>query len=83
MTAFSATEAVTALGSLAQDHRLAVFRLLVQAGDAGMAAGEIAERLDIPNSAPCLSISPISNDRAWSAGRATGAPSSMARTMPR
>ena len=50
MTAFSANEAVTALGSLAQDHRLAVFRLLVQAGDAGMAAGEIAERLDIPNS---------------------------------
>ena len=50
MTAYSAPQAVSALGSLAQDHRLAIFRLLVQAGDAGMAAGDIAERLDIPNS---------------------------------
>jgi DNA-binding transcriptional ArsR family regulator len=50
MAAYSAPQAVSALGSLAQDHRLAIFRLLVQAGDAGMAAGDIAERLDIPNS---------------------------------
>jgi ArsR family transcriptional regulator, arsenate/arsenite/antimonite-responsive transcriptional repressor len=43
-------EAVTALGSLAQEHRLAIFRLLVQAGEAGMPAGAIAEALGIPNS---------------------------------
>ena len=42
--------AVTALGSLAQEHRLAAFRLLVQTGDEGLAAGAIAERLGIPPS---------------------------------
>jgi len=42
--------AVEALGALAQEHRLAVFRLLVQAGGDGLAAGRIAERLAIPSS---------------------------------
>ena len=41
---------VDALSALAQDHRLAAFRLLVQAGQGGMAAGAIAEALDVPNS---------------------------------
>src|SRR6266567_8413139 len=44
------TNAVTALAALAQDNRLDVFRLLVQAGPDGMAAGAIAEALDLaPN----------------------------------
>jgi ArsR family transcriptional regulator len=38
------------LSALAQEHRLALFRLLVQAGEEGLAAGAIAERLGIPNS---------------------------------
>lgn len=42
--------AVDALGALAQEHRLSLFRLLVQAGDEGLAAGAIAERLGVPNS---------------------------------
>lgn len=42
--------AVSALGALAQEHRLSAFRLLVQAGDTGMAAGAVAEALDIPGS---------------------------------
>ena len=42
--------AVSALGALAQEHRLALFRLLVQAGEDGMAAGAIAEALGVPNS---------------------------------
>lgn len=42
--------AVSALGALAQEHRLALFRLLVQAGEAGMSAGSVAEALAIPNS---------------------------------
>jgi len=42
--------AVEALGALAQEHRLALFKLLVQAGDEGLAAGVIAERLGVPNS---------------------------------
>lgn len=45
-----ADSAVTALGALAQEHRLALFRLLVQAGEDGMAAGAIAEALGVPNS---------------------------------
>ena len=47
-------EAAAALGALAQESRLAVFRLLVQRGPRGLAAGEIAERLGIP--APTLSF---------------------------
>ena len=42
--------AVAALSALAQEHRLALFRMLVQAGDDGMAAGALAEALSIPNS---------------------------------
>ena len=42
------TEAVAALAALAQDNRLDVFRLLVQAGPDGMTAGSIAEALDLP-----------------------------------
>jgi ArsR family transcriptional regulator, arsenate/arsenite/antimonite-responsive transcriptional repressor len=44
------TDAVAALAALAQDNRLDVFRLLVQAGPSGMAAGEVADALGIaPN----------------------------------
>jgi ArsR family transcriptional regulator, arsenate/arsenite/antimonite-responsive transcriptional repressor len=42
------SSAVLALGALAQENRLEVFRLLVQAGPDGMAAGDVAERLEIP-----------------------------------
>jgi ArsR family transcriptional regulator, arsenate/arsenite/antimonite-responsive transcriptional repressor len=42
--------AVEALGALAQQHRLSLFRLLVQAGPDGMPAGAIAAALGIPNS---------------------------------
>ncbi len=44
------SDVVAALSALAQDNRLDVFRLLVQAGPAGMAAGEVAARLRLaPN----------------------------------
>ncbi len=43
-------QAVTALGAIAHDHRLAVYRLLVEKGPNGLPAGEIAERLDMPPS---------------------------------
>jgi ArsR family transcriptional regulator, arsenate/arsenite/antimonite-responsive transcriptional repressor len=43
-------DAVAALAALAQDNRLDVFRLLVQAGRQGMAAGGVAQALDLaPN----------------------------------
>ncbi len=42
--------AVSALAALAQDNRLDVFRLLVQAGPAGLPAGQVADALDVaPN----------------------------------
>ncbi len=42
------------LGALAQETRLEAFRLLVQAGPEGIAAGDLATRLDI--SPPALSF---------------------------
>ncbi|MEM8644103.1 MAG: metalloregulator ArsR/SmtB family transcription factor [Pseudomonadota bacterium] len=41
-------EAVDALGGLAQESRLKVFRLLIRAGTEGIAAGEIAKAVGIP-----------------------------------
>src|SRR5579871_4338936 len=44
------TDAIAALAALAQDNRLDVFRLLVQAGPDGMPAGAVAEALGLaPN----------------------------------
>jgi DNA-binding transcriptional ArsR family regulator len=43
-------DAVAALAALAQDNRLDVFRLLVQAGPEGLSAGKVADALDLaPN----------------------------------
>jgi hypothetical protein len=44
------SDAVAALAALAQDSRLDIFRLLVQAGPDGLAAGRVAEALELaPN----------------------------------
>jgi ArsR family transcriptional regulator len=44
------TDAVLALGALAQESRLDVYRLLVQAGPDGMPAGSVSDALDLaPN----------------------------------
>lgn len=40
--------AVEALAALAQESRLSIFRLLVQAGKEGVAAGVLGEKLGIP-----------------------------------
>jgi ArsR family transcriptional regulator, arsenate/arsenite/antimonite-responsive transcriptional repressor len=41
---------ISALAALAQESRLAIFRLLVQAGPEGLPAMQIAEQLGIPPS---------------------------------
>ena len=41
-------KAVDALGALAHGSRLAIFRLLVQAGPGGLSAGVIGEKLELP-----------------------------------
>nr|WP_294501115.1 metalloregulator ArsR/SmtB family transcription factor [uncultured Rhodopila sp.] len=40
-------DAIAALAALAQETRLDIFRLLVQAGPEGLAAGHIGERLNL------------------------------------
>lgn len=52
---------VRALGALAQDHRLAAYRLLVQAGPDGMAAGALADALDIAPSSLSFHIAQLAN----------------------
>lgn len=53
--------AVTALGALAHEGRLAVFRMLVQAGAEGVAAGEIARRLGVPANSLSANLSVLSH----------------------
>ncbi|HYJ29037.1 MAG TPA: metalloregulator ArsR/SmtB family transcription factor [Allosphingosinicella sp.] len=53
-------DAVAALASLAQEHRLALFRLLVQAGGEGLAAGAIATALGVPNSSLSFHLAQLS-----------------------
>lgn len=53
--------AVLALAALAQDSRLEVFRLLVQAGASGMPAGQVGSRLDIPGATLSFHLSQLRN----------------------
>lgn len=52
---------IRALGALAQEHRLAVFRLLVQAGPDGMPAGALAESLGVPASSMSFHLAQLAN----------------------
>lgn len=54
-------DVVTALGALAQEHRLALFRLLVQAGGDGMAAGALSTALDLPASSTSFHLAQLSH----------------------
>jgi len=54
----AASEAFSALGN---ERRLQIFRLLVQAGPAGIAAGEIARRLDMLQNTLSSSLSVLSH----------------------
>jgi DNA-binding transcriptional ArsR family regulator len=53
--------AIRALGALAQETRLAIFRLLVQAGPTGRPAGEIAAALDIAPATLSFHLAQLSN----------------------
>lgn len=52
---------IRALGALAQEHRLATYRLLVQAGADGMAAGALAEALGLPASSMSFHLAQLSH----------------------
>lgn len=47
MPDLDASHIIRALGALAQEHRLAAFRVMVEAGDEGLPAGELAARLSL------------------------------------
>lgn len=53
--------AITALAALAQESRLATFRLLVQAGPGGLAASKIAEALGTPASSLSFHLKELSH----------------------
>ena len=53
--------AVAQLGAIAQEARLEVFRLLVQAGSDGLAAGVISEKLGIPGSTLSFHLKELSH----------------------
>jgi ArsR family transcriptional regulator len=53
--------ALAALAALAQETRLAIFRLLVQAGPDGIAASKIAEHLDSPASSLSFHLKELSH----------------------
>jgi DNA-binding transcriptional ArsR family regulator len=55
------TKAVQTLSALAQETRLAVFRLLVEAGPEGMAAGDIAAELDLPPATLSFHLAQLAN----------------------
>ena len=57
------TEAIDALGALAQRSRLAIFRLLVEAGPDGLAAGTIGERLELPPTTLSFHLSHLTRAR--------------------
>lgn len=52
---------IGALAALAQESRLAVFRLLVQIGPEGLAASKIAEQLGIPPSSLSFHLKELSH----------------------
>lgn len=53
-------DALSSLAALAHGSRLAVFRLLVQAGPAGLAASKIAQQLAIPASSLSFHLKELS-----------------------
>ncbi len=52
---------IDALAALAQESRLAVFRLLVQAGPTGLSAGKISEATHIPPSSLSFHLKELSH----------------------
>jgi ArsR family transcriptional regulator len=52
---------IRALAALAQEHRLAAFRLLVQAGQDGLPAGVLAEKLGMASSSMSFHLAALAH----------------------
>jgi ArsR family transcriptional regulator, arsenate/arsenite/antimonite-responsive transcriptional repressor len=59
--AMKTPQAVKALASIAQDTRLAIYRMLVQEGPDGLSAGTIADRLDLPPATLSFHLKELAN----------------------
>ena len=53
------TDAISALSALAQDTRLDIFRLLVQAGSEGRPVGHLGEKLGLPSATLSFHLSQL------------------------
>ncbi len=53
------SDAISALGALAQETRLDIFRLLVQAGADGLPAGRIGDHLRLPSANPSFHLNQL------------------------
>src|ERR1041385_8161028 len=56
-------EAIAALSALAQETRLSIYRLLVEAGPEGLSAGKIAELLKVPAATLSFHLKELSHSR--------------------
>jgi DNA-binding transcriptional ArsR family regulator len=56
-------QALAALAALAQETRLDIYRLLVQAGPDGLPAGQIGERLGLPSATLAFHLKELKNAR--------------------
>jgi ArsR family transcriptional regulator, arsenate/arsenite/antimonite-responsive transcriptional repressor len=61
--------AIRSLAALAHEHRLGAFRLLVKAGEPGLAAGEIAAALELPPSSLSFHLAALEHAGLVSATR--------------
>ena len=57
----NANQVIGALSALAQEHRLAAFRLLVRAGVEGIAAGALADQLDVSPSSMSFHLAQLAH----------------------
>ena len=64
------SSAVAALTALAQETRLAIFRVLVEEGPDGLTAGQIAARLGVPTSTLSFHLGQLRQGAMVSAKRA-------------
>lgn len=53
--------AIKALTALAHETRLTIFRVLVQAGETGVSAGQLAKELSIPNATLSFHLKELTN----------------------
>ena len=68
------TDTVKALAALAQETRLSIYRLLVEAGPTGLAAGEIAASLGVSPTNLSFHLKELAMRASWHRAR-TGATS--------